>query len=69
MSDFICPECGSNKLLVIAETAYYLNSGDYFCKSVKTFDDIAKVKCISCEWKGKRADFNSGEVNDDSAST
>jgi hypothetical protein len=53
----VCPECGCENLLVTEETSWWVNSGDFFCHSVKTHDDEAKVRCHdnSCEWVGQRS--------------
>lgn len=54
MSKLICPGCGSSELLVYAETAYWMNTGDFFCHAVKPYDSGAKVSCTACDWKGTR---------------
>lgn len=61
----ICPECGSDKLLVYEQTSFWLNTGEYFCNSVKSHDPGAEVNCqdTSCEWRGFRYQLN--EVNNE----
>lgn len=49
-----CPECESENILVYSETSYNINTGEFYCHSIKTYDDIAKVRCIECDWEGKR---------------
>lgn len=53
-----CPVCGSDDLLIYEETAWVLNTGDFFCHSVKVHDSDAKVCCNdgSCNWIGKLED-------------
>ena len=50
-----CPECGCEELLVRSVDTYYLNSGDFFCHSVKTNDSDAEVWCLACRWEGVRS--------------
>jgi len=49
-----CPECESTDILVYEETAFELNTGDYYCHSVKSHDSDAKVSCQYCGWEGER---------------
>jgi len=51
-----CPECCSEELLVREVTSYYLNTGGFFCHSVKTQDSDAGIQCMECDWKGTRND-------------
>ena len=56
-----CPECGNDKhLLVYEETAFELNTGDFFCNTVKMGDSFAPVVCTGCSWEGKRQDLKEG---------
>lgn len=54
MSILRCLNCGSPHLLVYAETSYWANTGEHYCHSIKTHDPQAKVRCINCDWEGKR---------------
>lgn len=63
MNTIKCPCCGSSKLLVYSETAYWLNTGEHFCHSVKSHDKIAKVKCSDCDWQGKLKDVEISRCN------
>ena len=47
-SEFVCPNCGSDKLLVREKTSYYLNTMEFFCHSVKVQDSDAKLICKEC---------------------
>ena len=49
-----CPEYSSSEVLVYAETAYEVNSGDFYCHSVKTHDSDARVRCNDCDWQGQQ---------------
>lgn len=51
---FRCPECESDNLIVSEVFSYYLNTGDFFCHSVKSHDFDAQVECMSCGWKSIR---------------
>ena len=53
----LCPECGSDKLLVYEKTAWDVNTMEFFCHSVKAHDDNAEVRCQdnSCNWVGQRS--------------
>lgn len=58
MSKYRCPECGSHKVLVYEKTSFWVNSGEYFCNSVKMHDSDAEVQCndygSGCDWTGTR---------------
>jgi len=49
-----CPECGNEDVLVYEETAYKVNTGDFWCHSVKSHDSDAKTSCYKCGWTGQR---------------
>lgn len=57
-----CPDCGSNLLHVYEETCYDLNSGDFYCHSVKAHDHDAKVVCQDCDWDGERRELVKNEI-------
>ena len=57
----ICPECNKDSLVVREVTSYYLNTGGYYCNSVKQYDDNAVVSCLNCGWIGVRAEFKDNE--------
>ena len=61
---YTCPVCGSDDLLVTEETSWLLNTGEFFCHSVKTHDADAKVICreSDCEWVGELKDAVRVEV-------
>jgi transcription elongation factor Elf1 len=52
-----CPTCDSTELLVYEQTAFDMNTNEFYCHSVKVQDSDAVVKCQSCGWTGKRNDF------------
>jgi hypothetical protein len=56
-----CPDCGSDDLYVIEETMYELNTDEFFCHLVKSFDADARVECGDCDWKGFRYDVEKGD--------
>ena len=56
-----CPNCESGDLVVREVTAFYLNSGEFFCNSVKQHDSDAVVACLVCHWEGERKDFDEKE--------
>lgn len=60
MTNYTCQECGTNKLLVYEETAYFVNSGEFFCHSTKSHDSDAKIACYDCSWKGLQQDLKEG---------
>lgn len=53
-----CPMCESTELLVYEQTAFELNTGEFFCHAVKAHDSDAEVSCQSCGWIGDRRDFS-----------
>ena len=58
-AQYKCPDCGNEDLLVRAVETYYLNTGDFFCHSVKTHDSDAEVVCLECNWTGTRGRLES----------
>ena len=64
MSALKCLDCGSESLLVYTETSYWLNTGEHYCNSIKAHDAIARVRCDTCGWEGKRC-----QVETDSTGT
>lgn len=56
--DYHCPVCGSTNLLVYEKTAWVLNTGEFYCHSVKSYDSDAEVRCQdnSCNWVGELKD-------------
>ena len=57
MTKHTCPNCDSDNLIVREVTSFYLNTGKYFCQSVKQHDSDAQVACLDCHWGGERKDF------------
>jgi hypothetical protein len=55
---YVCPVCNSSDLFVYEETSWLLNTGEFFCHSVKMWDSNAKVTCreSDCEWVGELKD-------------
>jgi len=49
-----CPECRNEDVLVYSETAYKVNTCEYYCENVKIHDDDAKAACFACGWVGLR---------------
>jgi hypothetical protein len=54
---YYCPNCESTWLLVSEHTLFEINTGEFYCHSVKMHDNVAHVKCQSCNWTGKRQDL------------
>ena len=52
-----CPECGSSKVLVYEKTAFWVNTMEYYCNTVKQHDSDAECRCNECDWVGKREDM------------
>lgn len=50
----VCPECDSERCVVVAEQSFMVNTGEHFCHSVKTHDSDAKARCLDCYWAGQR---------------
>ena len=49
-----CPECNSSKVVTTTEQLWMINTGDFYCHSVKAHDSNSKAKCLDCEWNGLR---------------
>lgn len=50
----VCPECGTDEVVVYEEHAIMVNTLDHYCHSVKAHDSDAKVRCLHCDWTGHR---------------
>lgn len=50
----ICPTCGSSRVIVREVTSFQINTGEYFCNSVKSHDSDAATHCMDCDWNGRR---------------
>jgi hypothetical protein len=49
-----CPDCHSADLLAYEQTSFDLNTGDFYCHSVKMFDPEARIRCYKgCGWEGR----------------
>ena len=56
-SKLLCPECGCDGLLVYEKTSWDVNTGEFYCHSVKAHDSNAEVRCQdnACNWVGQRS--------------
>lgn len=52
-----CPNCGSTDVLVHEIDSYFVNTGEFFCHSVKAHDADASCSCTNCDWEGKQRDL------------
>ena len=52
-----CPKCGSEQVISRSEQSFMVNTGEYYCESVKCHDFNAKASCLSCDWEGIYADL------------
>lgn len=55
-----CPACGSDKVATASEQLFMVNSGKYYCESVKPHDADARATCLDCPWDGKRHQLVAG---------
>lgn len=55
--EFVCPECGSDRVTVEARTKYMANGLDHWCHTVKVQDSNALADCLECEWSGINSDL------------
>lgn len=52
-----CPSCGTKKVVAYEETSFMVNTGEFYCHSVKAHDSDAKCRCLKCNWTGERRDL------------
>jgi Zn finger protein HypA/HybF involved in hydrogenase expression len=52
-----CPECNSDKVLVVEEQSFLINTGEHYCHSVKIQDSNAKARCLTCGWVGEHREL------------
>lgn len=52
--EYQCPKCGNKEILISSKTSYKMNSGEFFCHSIKTHDSYAEVSCLDCGYEGTR---------------
>lgn len=57
-----CPECESDEVVLVSETSWMANTGEFFCHSVKTQDSDATARCLTCDWAGRHAELTGYEV-------
>jgi len=50
----VCPECSSDNVTVGHLQTFMVNTGEHFCHSIKTHDDISPATCLECWWEGTR---------------
>lgn len=56
MSNYlVCPDCHRGRLLVASIEKWEINTGDFYCHSIKTHDSDAPVNCQDCDWDGVRS--------------
>ena len=53
----VCPDCGTDQVIVYEKHAVMANTYEHYCHSVKAHDDDAEALCLKCEWTGKREDL------------
>ena len=53
-SKLICPECGSEEVILTHEQTFMANTLDHYCHSVKVQDPDSKSRCLDCGWQGQR---------------
>ena len=56
MDDFLyyCPECESKEVTTLEGSSYFINTGKFFCHSVKCHDLCSPAYCIDCSWQGEK---------------
>lgn len=59
-----CPVCASADIAVIAESAWMINTGEFYCHFTKIQDFDAKATCLACrQWNGQLGNLlNQGKV-------
>lgn len=57
MTELCCPNCRSTQVTVGEISTYYVNTGEFFCHSVKSHDSDAPASCTKCWWTGERKDL------------
>lgn len=60
MEYLFCPDCESGNILVASIEKWEVNTGDFYCHSVKTHDSDAPVNCQDCGWFGERMQLIEG---------
>ena len=54
MTKLVCPECGTEEVLGYEKISYKINTCEFYCYSVKFHDSDAEVRCMDCEFVGRR---------------
>ena len=52
MTTWLCPDCESDKVVSEHHQAFYVNTCDHYCHTMKTHDDNSPSWCLACDWKG-----------------
>ena len=57
MNKYYCPECESKNILGGEETLFEINTGEFYCHSVKLHDNDCEIECQDYGWTGLRQDL------------
>lgn len=59
----VCPVCFHDEIHVTEETTFDVNTGEFFCHSVKMHDGDARVECQNCDWQGQLNQLDLVKIN------
>lgn len=48
-----CPECESKEVTTLEGSSFFINTGEFFCHSVKCHDSDSPAWCHDCNWRGE----------------
>jgi predicted RNA-binding Zn-ribbon protein involved in translation (DUF1610 family) len=60
----VCPDCGTDQVVVVAEQSFMVNTGEHYCHSMKTQDSDATSRCLECGWAGQRQNLKVQQCSD-----
>ena len=60
----VCPECNSDMVVTEHHQAFWVNTGEHYCHSVKTYDADSPSRCLDCGWEGVRRQLLDGGVRE-----
>ncbi len=53
-AEYRCPECESLEVATENHQMYMVNTGEFYCHSMKDHDLDSPATCLDCRWEGQK---------------
>ena len=57
-----CPECEGTEVTTLEGSSFFINTGEFYCVSVKCRDGYSPASCHDCKWEGVMGSLLQREV-------